>query len=247
MKQSPKSSSSPRHGSLNDQFYGPASPPATVSLRGRTLIPPTSTFARAIMGNEPSHETMKTTTTTAPQSSTKRVSNLTVLLNQQAEAQQNVAPPRAQEPAAPTSLYEHHLSFDEADSASGPPKVALGSSAPAQFHAGSSRQSPQRVVASSYLARQNSTGTVSTSALSRSGGKVRRFVHQRICLALFFVYTSLTSLTLVVQMHVQQRAWNSSTTFGLTICFHAIPERTTRSNHETETTEHARNLARSKD
>lgn len=84
------------------------SPPATVTLHGRSLIPPQSSFARAVvMGNEMS---------AAEQKQPKpRISNLTAALMNQSE-----------EP----------LPQNEADSASGPPPAsptathALGSSAP---------------------------------------------------------------------------------------------------------------------
>jgi hypothetical protein len=120
------------------------SPPTIVHIKGHTLIPPTSLFARAVvMGNEattgrasydrqqpPPQQPPQVTRSGhlhrhAPPSPRNKgggqqgpASNLTVLLHQQNMQQQ-----------IETSFSQEHV--DEADSASGPPTASLGRSAPA--------------------------------------------------------------------------------------------------------------------
>lgn len=150
--------------------------PVTLSLQDRNLIRPNTAFARAVvMGNDASsmenparHRTASRTdaTTGTP------MSNLSVLMNQQQEQQQQ----RRNEPAA-TSVVSAGIRVvapvdevplhDEADSASGPPKRHLGSSAPSIFvPSGAQRQSIQVALGTPpLLARRFSSGPVGLGAV----------------------------------------------------------------------------------
>jgi hypothetical protein len=136
-------SSSEAHPPL--QSSAPSPPPFT-TFQGRALIPPSSPFARAVMGNEASLEAGRSndrgldghySRTSQEHPHQRPASNLTVLMNQHNSRQEQLESPNGPHesghPASRSSPSRgHHLehsssldrkshSNDEADSASGPP------------------------------------------------------------------------------------------------------------------------------
>ena len=135
--------------------------PVVVDRAGRPLIPPNSSFARAVvMGNEISlGETRRDKREGQGRSNTEQrpASNLTLLLNQSKQQQQMQASSSSPSHRRVDSRGSQqsrglHTSVDEADSASGPETRLLGSSAPLLYDPQPVEHVP--------LSRQNSTGAV---------------------------------------------------------------------------------------
>lgn len=167
-----------------------SSPPSCVSFRGRSLIPPSSTFARAVvMGNEHSslndkdsqnHSVLDQQSSVSdknPQHNfvpSRPASNLTMLLNQHEQQQNNHI-----QTAASNSTTSP---ADEADSASGPPNSpgALNPNAPEEATGPLSSSNGSYIAAGSAPAnalfiRESSSGAaVIGSNPSRQSDRVRR-------------------------------------------------------------------------
>jgi hypothetical protein len=160
-----------------------ASAPNTVNLLGRSLIPPQSSFARAIvMGNESSSSNAP-----APQ-----MSGLSVLLNQQLQQQQQyAADSQSTKDRLQAERNNAALGTCEADSASGPPPEKmrlfspLGSSAPGHISTHTNNNTRNHVrsgsrstlgVPNCLMTRQRSVGAVALKGGTPTD-RVRRYVY----------------------------------------------------------------------
>ena len=183
-----------------DSQHIAVSAPNTVNVLGRSLIPPQSSFARAIVGSTDNLRESSLSSVTrqavpsmaASHAPPAGMSGLSVLLNQQQQHQQYPHPINdvTQQPA----LEHQSPTACEADSASGPPPdffSQLGSSAPGHLGHASGGQGARRSqstasgvgIATGVLARQHSVGTTIPGNLAGMAGltgsksdRVRRYV-----------------------------------------------------------------------
>ena len=175
------------------------SAPNTVNVLGRSLIPPQSSFARAIVGSSDNLResslnsvTRQAVPSMAPSNAPPPgMSGLSVLLNQQQQQQSNHPYP-SYDLTRPEALEQQSPTACEADSASGPPPdffSPLGSSAPGHLGNVTGGQGVRRSqntapgIVSGVLARQHSVGAAIPVSVSGMAGlaesksdRVRRYV-----------------------------------------------------------------------